>query len=181
MTDAGSACVLRRALSLLHPRHLFSSDQPISYNLFSAPILLLLPASSPHVDACLSILLWLASQQSLDWFKPHSLFQLFTLVLCCPFPPKDHPGLFQEHLLHILWADHSHVHRHLLVKQQVAPLYPLNTKITGFEKKQILQGLAPASMSAPRRSAFSTLSGALSAIISRHTFRPNDCRHGGPQ
>ena len=46
-------------------------------------------------------------------------------MLCCPFPPIDHPGLLQNHLFHVLWADHSHVHRHLLFKVQCVPLRPL--------------------------------------------------------
>ena len=36
--------------------------------------------------------------------------------------PMDHPGLLQLHLLHVLRADHPHVHRHLRFKQQSVPL-----------------------------------------------------------
>ena len=40
----------------------------------------------------------LTPQHSLDGLQPHSFFQLLTLVLCGPFLPTDHPGLFQKHL-----------------------------------------------------------------------------------
>ena len=50
----------------------------------------------------------------------------------CPFLPIDHPGLFQQHLLHVMGTFQSHVHRHLFFKQQAVPLWPLSGQITSF-------------------------------------------------
>ena len=71
-----------------------------------------------------------SSQHSLEWLQPRCFFQLLTLVLCCPFLPIHHSGLFQKHLLHILWASLPHVRRHLSFKQQSVPLRPLNASLT---------------------------------------------------
>ena len=44
----------------------------------------------------------LPSQHSLDWLQSYSFFQLLTLALWSPFLPTDRPGLFQQHVLHVL-------------------------------------------------------------------------------
>ena len=106
VTDSGTAfaspCLLGYSL------HTFSSDQPMSHNLFcthlhSATSFLI--TLRCHASICIS------SQYRLDRLQPHSFLQLVMLLVCCPFLPTDHHhGLFQKHFLHILRADHYHVH-----------------------------------------------------------------------
>ena len=57
----------------------------------------------------------------LNWQQPHSFLQFFTLVLCCPSLPTNHPGLLQTHLFHVL-RDSPHVHRYLSLRHQGLPL-----------------------------------------------------------
>ena len=73
-----------------------------------------------------------SSQHSMDRLQPHSFLQLFVLVPCCPSAPTDHPGLPQKHILCVLWANSSHVHRHPPFKQQGLPLWPADAEITSF-------------------------------------------------
>ena len=112
--------------------HFFSSDQPMLYSLLCTH-----PSSTTNVLItlrCLSVHepVGVHKQHSLDRLQTYSFFQLHTLVLCCPSLPIDHPGLFQQHILHILRASHSYVHRHLHLKQQGVPLWPLDAKIASF-------------------------------------------------
>ena len=117
---------------LLQPLHLFSPDHPTSHNLFCT--------HSPSTPSFLvtfrcflcSRFVGLSSTHSLDWLQPHSFFQLLTHVLCCPSLPIDHLGLFRKYLLHVLWADYSHVHLHLLLKYHGVPLWLLDAQITGL-------------------------------------------------
>ena len=70
--------------SLLHPRHLFSSDQPMSYNLFCT--------QPPHHDQLPRHMLVLfrphliciSSQQILDRIQPRSCLQFLTLGASLP-------------------------------------------------------------------------------------------------
>ena len=83
------------------------------------------PTALSRCGAYLSTILW-TSQHGLDWLQPNSFLQFFALVFGCPLLQIDHPGLFQQHLLHFLRTDHSHVLRDLPFKEQRVPLRPLD-------------------------------------------------------
>ena len=69
---------------MLQPRHFFSSDQPLSCNLFCTH-----PSFHEEflwhtaVLVCARFIVR-SSQQTLKWLQSHSFFQSVTLVLCCP-------------------------------------------------------------------------------------------------
>ena len=107
--------------SLTQALHLFSSDWPISHDLFLHTPYIHDQFPSLHVGACPSTLRRSFFAAQPNWPQPRSFIQLLTLALCCPFRPIDHPSLCQKHLLHVLRADHSHIHRRLLFKKQCVP------------------------------------------------------------
>ena len=123
----GQVCLCFSVPSLLQPLLLYLSDHPMSYTILH-------PSSyhdqfSRHIAVLIrprfvGFLAWVGS-------SPHSFLQLLTLVLDCPSLPVDYPCLLQKHRFHVLWADHSHVHRHLLLNKQSVPLGPLDAKVTG--------------------------------------------------
>ena len=116
--------------SLLHPRHFFSSEQPMSYNFF-------LHATSFHDHLPLRRLpvhtsfvflrstAWIGSNHTPSFSSSCSCFAAHFFQL-------DHPGLFQKHLLNVLRAGHSHVHHHLPFEQQGVPMRPLDAQVTGL-------------------------------------------------
>ena len=128
-TRAVIQSVLLRAFLSVTSSTRLSSDKPMSYNLFSiqSPST---PASSSHFGACLSKLRWSAFEAQL-WLAPATLFPSTLHMLCCPFLPVDHFCSLQEHLFRALRGHHSHIHRHLPVKQKSVPLWPLDAQITG--------------------------------------------------
>ena len=83
---------------------------------FSAPSLLPKTASSRHDDACQCILLCLPSQQSQSWLTPDTFLQFFLPMLRCPLPQVRRSRLFHEHVLHVFWANVSHVHLYMPFK-----------------------------------------------------------------
>ena len=105
--------------SLLQPRHFFSSDQPVSYDLCTS-FLVTLRCLSVHAWVFLRTISWIGSRHTPS-------FQLLTLVLCCPCLPVDHSCLFQKHLFYVLRADPSHVHLHLLpILSLLSPCLKIN-------------------------------------------------------
>ena len=112
--------MVQACLLLFYSLYTFSSsDQPMLYKAFLHPTSFhdKLPRQTP-IPVCPHLMCF-SSQCSLDRLQPHSFFQLLTIVPCAPSLPTDHPGLFQPHLLYVLRADHSHVHRHLFLKSKL--------------------------------------------------------------
>ena len=173
MTDSGTACA---SLCLLFCYTLCTSSRPTNQcrTILSAPILLPQPVSSSHVGACLSTLRWsfFAAQVGLApaTLCPSTLHTHAVL----PISSADHPGSLHEHFVHVLRADHSHVQRHLHLKHQGVPLWPLGAQITGFHTSLLLQALSPVSMSALQKSASSTPSDALFSHLPIQTFRAEE-------
>ena len=88
---------------------------------------------SHHITALICpFLINVCSQHSLDRIQPNSFLQFLTVVFSCPLSPVYSLGLSQKHVLHILRANHSHVHRHLFFKCQGGPVRPLDAQISGL-------------------------------------------------
>ena len=99
--------------SSLHPQHFFSSDQPMSYDLFCTH-----PPSTSSVlitCGCLSV--------TIRW----SFFAAWPISSSRPFWLVSEACVF-----YILREDHSHVHRFLSFKHQGVPLWPLDAQVTGL-------------------------------------------------
>ena len=123
--------------------HLAPSSRPTNQcrAISSAPILI------RHIAVLVCPpLVGFASQHSLDWLQPHSFLQLLALVFGCSLLPMDHPGLFQQHLLHVVRADHSHVLRQLPFKK---PGVATGCRDHESHTSPLQQALSPASISVP--------------------------------
>ena len=77
-------------------------------------------------------ILCLPSQQSERWLEADTFFQFLILVLHCPLPPVGRSRLFHEHVLHVFWANVSHVHLYLPFKDLSVPLWSPDAQVTGF-------------------------------------------------
>ena len=94
-------------LFFLQLRHFFSSDQPMSYNLFCTH-----PLSTANfltTFRCLSVHASPVFLRNAVWIGSlsQSFFQFLTSR---PFHPIDHPRLLWKHFLRILRADHAHIY-----------------------------------------------------------------------
>ena len=109
---------------------------------------------------------WIGSSHTPSFSSSHSCYAR-------PFLARDHDGLFQKHLFHILRANHPHVHRLLLFRQQSVPLWHWTPR------SRVSHLTAPAgpltcfhlcvSMSVLQRSASSTLSAYILLRLPIHT------------
>ena len=111
--------------SVLQSRHSFSSDQPVSYNLFcthppsTTSFLITCRCLSVHASlVSLRSIASIGSSRTPSCSSPHSCFAAYLSR--------------QKHLFHVLRADHSHVHRHLLLKQPGVPMWPFDAKIASL-------------------------------------------------
>ena len=107
--------------------------RPPSVKFFSAPILLPRPASL-GILRCLSVhassvflrsIAWIGSNHAPSLSSSHSCFAAHVFQLM-------HRCLLLKHLLHLLRADHSHVHHHQSFKHQGVPLWPLNAQVANL-------------------------------------------------
>ena len=87
--------------SLLHPRHFFSSDQPISNDLLHPTPIHNKPSHHITVLTC-QFFINFSWKQSLDRIQPKSFFQLLTFVFGCPLSPMYRHGLSRKLFLYIL-------------------------------------------------------------------------------
>ena len=109
--------------SLSQPLHFFSSDQPMSHNLFYTHP----PSTTTFLFTCrcLSVHASLVFLRSTAWIGSIHTPSVSSSRSCFVhhfFHWTNQPCLFQKHLLNVLRADHPHVHRHLLLKHQGVPL-----------------------------------------------------------
>ena len=113
------------AFFFVHLWHLFSSDQPVSKSRFGTQ-----PPSTKNFLAtsrCFSVhssFVFLSSIARAG-SSQETLLQFFVLVLCCTLLPDDCPGLLHEHLLHVFWANVSHVNSCFAFEYQGVPPWPL--------------------------------------------------------
>ena len=158
-----SSSVFPCYIPCFQPRLFVSSDQPMSYSLFCS---LPRPVFSSYSRgrerkrrrrekcACLS--------------KIRCYFFATELGLAVHLT-------WSEASFHVLRADHSHVHRHLFLKQQGMPLRPLDAKNANVphDRSLLFPSLYLKNLLPPRLLLFASPS------VHPHAFRPEKRSHGG--
>ena len=104
---------------------IFSSEQPMSCDLFLRPSSFHNPFLRQMSVLARPRCVGVSSQHSLNWFQPHSFLRLFILVLCCPHLQWTILACFKNIFFPSCGQTHSHVRCHLLFKQQGVSLWHL--------------------------------------------------------